>query len=390
MNPHIPKEEFFERVSNAQELMKLHNIDIIFAFGNEAEPQYQKYFSNFWPAFETAGVLIAQEGEPVLLVGPESKKRGLEQHIITDVRCMAAFRESSSPQYTGIRLDSFNDVIDDILKGKTPKVASIAGARLLPFDIYLEFKESLEKYGDVQIINDQIVDTLRMTKSENELACIQRASEISAETMHYLINNITANMTELQIKGLALSRMYELGAENEAFPMWVLSGKGCDYAIGRARQKKVQNGELIQLQIGARYEGYASTIARPIILGKAESWMTDSIKALYDGQEAVLSQLIDGNNASIAAAHFKTAMKKNGFYNQLLYGPCHGLGIMECEAPWIEEDSDYILKKGMSFGVDLYIENPDQEYSMRVEDTVCVDKTSSRNMTCFPREIFIL
>ena len=37
-------------------------------YGNEAEPQFVRYFSNYWPSFETAGVLISQEGDPILLI----------------------------------------------------------------------------------------------------------------------------------------------------------------------------------------------------------------------------------------------------------------------------------------------------------------------------------
>jgi len=390
MKPHIPVEEFHNRVSKARAMMKQQNIDILFAYGNETEPQYQKYFSNFWPAFETAAVIFAQEGAPLLLVGPESQKRASELQIIEDVRSIAAFRESSSPEYNGIHLDSFYEIINQLTGGSRPEHVAIAGSRLLPFDIYKELKENLEKYGEVQIHADTIVDTLRTYKSENEIACIQRACNITAKTMYYLLDNIRPGMTELQVKGLALGKMFELGAEGEAFPIWVLSGRGIDYAIGRARQKTIQPGELVQLQIGARYEGYASTIARPIIIGQPEQWMKDSINALYDGYNAVLSKLSAEDHAKAAAIHFSNTMKRNGYYNQTLYGPCHGLGTVECEAPWIEEGSDFLLSKGMTFGMDLYIENHKKQYGMRVEDTICITDEKPLNMTNFPRELYIL
>ena len=70
--PFIPQEEFDLRVEKVQAAMAEQGYDLLLAYGNEAEPQYVRYFSNYWPSFETAGVLIPREGKPLLLIGPES------------------------------------------------------------------------------------------------------------------------------------------------------------------------------------------------------------------------------------------------------------------------------------------------------------------------------
>lgn len=69
--PSIPLSEFRERVIKTQTSMKKAGYDMLLCYGNEAEPQYVRYFSNYWPSFETAGVLIPAEGKPILLIGPE-------------------------------------------------------------------------------------------------------------------------------------------------------------------------------------------------------------------------------------------------------------------------------------------------------------------------------
>ena len=62
MKIRIEDQEFRERVCKTQEKMKQEGIDILLAYGNEAEPQYVRYYSDYWPSFESAGVLMAQEG----------------------------------------------------------------------------------------------------------------------------------------------------------------------------------------------------------------------------------------------------------------------------------------------------------------------------------------
>ncbi|MGC9066707.1 MAG: hypothetical protein ACP5JO_08860 [Candidatus Ratteibacteria bacterium] len=56
----------------------------------------------------------------------------------------------------------------------------------------------------------------------------------------------------------------------------------------------------------------------------------------------------------------------------ILYGPCHGLGMMEVEKPWMESHSDYYLQENMTFQVDtfLYCEG----YGLRWENGVIVKK----------------
>ncbi|MBO5364365.1 MAG: hypothetical protein J6A56_02745 [Clostridia bacterium] len=48
--PSIPNEEFKERAKKVQEIMKQEGYDFILSYGNEAEPQYVRYFSNYWPS----------------------------------------------------------------------------------------------------------------------------------------------------------------------------------------------------------------------------------------------------------------------------------------------------------------------------------------------------
>ena len=58
---------------------------------------------------------MAQTGNPILLIGPESMTFATDRSKICDIRRLSAFRESSNPEYPGHVLDTFNDVIDDLL-----------------------------------------------------------------------------------------------------------------------------------------------------------------------------------------------------------------------------------------------------------------------------------
>ena len=387
--PKIPLEEFKERVVKVQESMKREGYDFILAYGNEAEPQYVRYFSNYWPSFETAGVLIAAEGEPMLLIGPESYTYASDRSVIPDIKLLKAFRESSEPEYPGKKLDTFAPLFRQMLGGKKLTKFGVAGLPLMTIGVYEALCEALSEFGvEKPVKADAAVNELRMHKTENELKCMRAAAEITKKTFDYVLENVKVGMTEQQVCGLALGKMHELGAERESYPLWVLTGKGSNQAISRPRNKKIEKGDMTFLQIGARVDGYASSIGRPVVFGKATDEQRELIEVGYKAQEKVIAMLKAGTPAAdVAKAHIKNVTDM-GYGDWLLYGPCHGNGTMEGEAPWIETTSDYLLEENMTFCVDIFLGSAEKEIGLRMEDVVCVKADGAENLTNYPRELF--
>ena len=118
MTPQIPLSEFQERVRKVQAELAKRGLDALLTFGNEAEPQFVRYFTDHWPAFETAGVAIPVEGEPLLLIGPESLTFAQSRSKITNIRQILEYRESAEPEYPGKALDTFQSVFDELSRGR--------------------------------------------------------------------------------------------------------------------------------------------------------------------------------------------------------------------------------------------------------------------------------
>ena len=56
-----------------------------------------------------------------------------------------------------------------------------------------------------------------------------------------------------------------------------------------------------------------------------------------------------------------------------LYGPCHGLGLIEVEAPWMETSSTYPLQKNMTFQIDTFVMGSD--FGLRWEKPIAITET---------------
>jgi len=79
-----------------------------------------------------------------------------------------------------------------------------------------------------------------------------------------------------------------------------------------------------------------------------------------------------GANAGSIARKYTDWGIKQGWGDYMLYGPVHGLGIMETESPWIETTSNYKLKENMTYQIDTFFTG--QGYGLRWERGCIVKK----------------
>ena len=61
--------------------------------------------------------------------------------------------------------------------------------------------------------------------------------------------------------------IYENGAEYEGLPMYVFSEKSTSHAISRSSHKVIEKGDLVQLNLSAKVDGYSPSIGMPISMG---------------------------------------------------------------------------------------------------------------------------
>jgi Xaa-Pro aminopeptidase len=363
----IPESEYKKRLKRAKELLQNTDIDILIVNSNEADFANVRYFSNYWPIFENAGVAITREGRAALLIGPESESYARDRSKIPNIHKMMEYRESADPSYPGIIVSTFNDVFED-LGVKNPKRIGIGGYLVTNLPVHDGLKKAFPKTTIVRA--DEIMIKLRSIKTEPEIKCLKEAFRIAEIAIDRIIQEIKPGLTELQVVGVAQDVIYTNGAEYEGMPQYVLSGKNSTHAISRASHNLLKKDELIQLNISARVDGYSSGVGRPICLGKMNREMKEMVEFGKYAHEQTLEWIHSGVLASEIAMKYKHLFNKYGFLNNFLYGPCHGLGMLEVEPPWIEENSNYYLESNMTFQADTFVQH--KNFGLRWENGFCV------------------
>ena len=373
----IPDWEYQERIKKAAKLIREKGLDVMVVCSTESDYANARYFSGFWPLFERAGVAISASGDAALLVGPESAVFGKDRSKIDKVFVLREFRESADPSYPELQASTFGDVF---------KAIGVSGEHIrIGLGSYVEctlpiFEGLKDSYPKAEIVKcNDIMVKLRQIKSENELACIREGFRIIELATDEVIKNLRPGVTELQMVGVAQRVIYENGAEYEGLPMYVFSEESTRHAISRSCYREIKKGDIVQLNLSAKIDGYSPSIGLPVIMGKLEGERREIVEFCRKMHEWTGEQLKAGVMASDVAKNFLQMYKDAGYEKNYVYGPCHGTGMIEVEAPWMETSTDYLLEENMTFQVDTFISGP--TFGCRWEKGVAVKKDGIESYT---------
>ncbi len=345
--------EFARRIKAAQEVVQKNNLDAIMVFSTESEPAAVRYFSDYWPSFETAAVLIPAMDEPALIIGPESLTFAQSRSKLNKIIQIMDFRESSQPDYPGSTLPKWEDVVSQY---KLKKVG-LCGWYLFPYVMMTAFAKALGGMENL-LPADELIRPIFMKKSSEEVACLKASARASEAGFKAILENIKPGMTESELCGIATAAMTAAGAECTGYPIWCCSGPNSDQAISRPTMRKVQCGEIVHFSIGAKVEGYSSSIGRPVVLGHCTDDLRKFLQVGLDAANMTFDVMRAGVKSGDAAIKVHDFIRSKGYGDAILYGPAHGCGQMECEYPFLETSSEYMLEADMTFMQDMFLHRP--------------------------------
>ncbi len=373
----IPDHEYKERIARAAKLVAERGLDVMVVCSTESDYANARYFSGFWPLFERAGVAISATGEAALMVGPECIIFAQDVAKIDKIFCLREFRESADPAYPELQASTFKDVFKAIgVTGENIKIG-LGSYVECTLPIFEGLKDSFPKAEIVKC--NEIMVALRQIKSANELACIQEGFRIVDIATDEVIRHLKPGVTELQMVGIAQKVIYEEGAEYEGLPMYVFSEKSTSHAISRSSYRTINKGDIVQLNLSAKIDGYSPAIGLPVIMGKLDGERRRVIEFCKQAHDWTVDQLKAGVMASSIAKDFYNMYVENGFKDNFVYGPCHGTGMIEVEAPWMETSSDYLLQPNMTFQVDTFISG--DGFGVRWEKGIAITENGCKSMT---------
>lgn len=382
----LQEKDYLQRIKRMSEECQKKGLDAVFVFANENEPANVRYFTNYRPVFETTAIVISRSGDAVLLIGPETETLAKDHSCLGNYKMLKAFRETSDPEYPDIKLDNFEDVFSELNGGEKVTNLGLIGTNLMTVQVYEQLRISLPEVTFSK--EDELLRRMRMLKTDKELLILRKAAEIAGQGFEYALERIRPGMSELEAAAECIYGVYQFGAEGTGFQIWCMSGKATNQAIGIPTQRIIGKSEVVQISMGVQLEGYVTSLGRALVFGTIPVDVRRMFEVNLAANSMTHELIRPGAYAADIAAKVHGFIRREGLGESIVYGPAHGIGMMECEFPFIEVTSDFTLQAGMTFAVDTYLSGP--EYGMRFEDTVAVTPYGEDQYCSTRREIINL
>ncbi len=352
-----------ERLAAVRSLVKAAEVDAFMV----THPVNRRYLSGF---DGSSGLLLISSSQACL---------------VTDFRYLEQAEEQAEEFSVIRRHDELYSGLAEIIEHNGWRKIGFE-AKHLTYDSYIELAGKLK----IQWIPlTDIVEKLRLIKSSAELIVMNRGAAILDQAFSYLLTLIRPGMSERQLALELEIFLLRAGAEERSFRFIVASGPRGALPHGVASEKLMSVGDLVTIDFGAVFAGYATDMTRTVCLGnpsRLQRRIYDLVKEAQAGAVAAVGPL---KNTTAIDAVARDIIDKAGYGKYFGHGLGHGIGLETHEAPILNRRSETGLEAGMVMTIEPGVYLPGQG-GVRIEDMVYVTECGAEVMTTSTRELITI
>jgi len=339
------------------------------------QPQNRSYLSGWLnDDIEGAGMLLVGQQEQLLLTNPLYKE--------------AAENEAAGWQVIVVEGREYAPAIAGLAKEHDFQKIGVESSAITYADFEKISNAGKEIYT-LRPFENSFVNELRQVKRSHELELLRRAIAITDETFAHICDWIQPGMTEKEVQWEISRYMIMLGADGLAFETIVASGPHSSMPHAHADQRRIQRGELITIDMGARYKGYCADMTRTICLGEpADPRALEVYHAVLNAMKTCESGIHAGITGKDADALARDALEDLAEY--YVHSTGHGVGLQVHEGPLLSQRApeDMQLPAGAVVTVEPGVYIPGWG-GVRIEDCVLVTGKGVEVLTQSPTRLVI-
>lgn len=291
--------------------------------------------------------------------------------------------------YEWARAEAKNCKVELVKRGEdlTKKVAEQIRSqklRKLGFDvmsIQMHKKLSASLKRDAKLEDKgELVWNLRRVKDADELKRMRKAAELTVKGMQTAHETIKAGLREYEVAAEIEYAMRTRGSYGVAFDTIVVSGPCSAYPHGGCGERKLRNGDIVVVDIGAVYKNYRGDMTRTLVVGKPSAKQEKIHAAVKEAQEKAFQKIREGAKASEVNRVARLLIDKAGYGEYFVHGLGHGIGLEVHEQPTLNSTSKDVLKAGnvVTDEPGIYLVGFG---GFRIEDTVLVKRGGAERLT---------
>jgi Xaa-Pro aminopeptidase len=275
-----------------------------------------------------------------------------------------------------------NTVITHLEQGKRLHLI-LRGTESYEHDIAASLLWEVPTLAVNNLYND-IVD-MRRSKSDEELRLMRKAVDITLEAHRYLARSIAPEVYEYEVQAAAEYTFRKNGAEGAAFPSIIGSGFFSTVLHYDQNIRRMRGGDVVVVDIGARYGYYCADITRTYPVGGRFSERQREIYNIVLGaQEAVIEALRPGLSIFDLRKIAYNYIDSHGSDSEgrslgryFIHGVSHFVGLEVHDAG----SEDVPLRPGDVITIEPGIYIPDEAIGVRIEDMFLITETGNVHLS---------
>ncbi len=194
------------------------------------------------------------------------------------------------------------------------------------------------------------LDSIFRKPYDDEIQTIKEGATLLDRALEESMNNIKIGMKEYEIKAELDYAIMKMGFEYFVYPTVVLTGDRTSIPLGKTTNRRLENGDIIQIDVSPSYRGYELSLARVIF-----TEIDESTKALWKNYnkvfEFVSSYLKPGTNCNTIDSIVRNFIHELGFtyphYTGYPLGGFTSPNIFPGSKDELERNSIFIFSPGL-------------------------------------------
>lgn len=225
-----------------------------------------------------------------------------------------------------------------------------------------------------------LVEGHRARKDAVEIESIAAAVDLADLVLEGLARDIRSGISERELAALLEYRLRSAGSGPLPFAPIVAFGERSALPHASPSDRRLDRGDLVLLDFGARIDGYCSDMTRVFVLGRAADWQREVHRAVLRACESAVEAIADGVPASEVDAAARAALEEAGLAEHFGHSTGHGLGLEVHEAPRLHRQESAALETGNVVTVEPGVYLPGQG-GIRIEQAIAVEAGGGRVLT---------
>jgi Xaa-Pro dipeptidase len=224
---------------------------------------------------------------------------------------------------------------------------------------------------------DSDLTTLRLVKTRGEIDTIRHIAGVAEAAAATAVEGAVVGDTEKDI-GNRISELYAAGGGEQLTMLVVGTGERSAEPNAPPTSKRIENGDVIRLDVIGTMSNYYSDVARTAIAGEPTEEQARIWSVLTDVKNRALDAIGPGTLTSDVYKLYSEAMGEADLPHYHFLG--HGLGVTLHEEPFLSDLHDVRLEPGMVMCVEplCLLEG---RFGMQIEDEVLVTESGCEPIT---------